>query len=200
MTETARLVGEKSIAAHLRVQCEDTVRAWGDLSVDPLPLRDWMGSVVAWPPYLDEWVARRADLASWRARLLAWRAGMPREPSDRWFALNPQPQPLLPIWESWERIAAELGPGVSVDTAERAAKAAHRPLPVIGVCDRDERLTREGGPPRVWIYRSAQRDWIASRDQPHQTGQARPRAATDGRQMSLFEKSTYPQKKSSRWS
>jgi len=180
-----RLIGLKSIAARLGVADEDTVTAWGALPWDPLPLRDWMGSVCAWPPFLGEWEARRADLESWRRALTAWQTSRPSEPTAAWLRLHPSPEPTLPIWTGWEDIAASIGPGVAVDTAQRAAELQRQPLPVLGHMLPVERLAREGGPPRVWIFRSALRDWIDSRDRPHFTGGTRgPRP--DERQMTLF--------------
>lgn len=165
MTIIERLIGEAAIAAHLGVS-EETVRAWGALPVDPLPLRDWGGSVTAWPPFLDDWMARRTDLATWRAR-------------------RPRGEPELPIIVGWEAIAAAFPLARTIETAERAAREAWRPLPVIGDRLPAERLSREGGPPRVWMYRSAHRDWSDGRDRPHVTGGTRPRR-DDGGQLQLF--------------
>lgn len=180
-----RLVGKKAIAAHLGLATEDTVDAWGALAVDPLPLRDWMGSVCAWVEYATEWQERRADLASWRKMISEWRARRPAEPSDRWLEAPPPPEPMLPIWVGWEQIVDAFPADRSVDTAQRAAELHHRPLPVLGHMLPGDRLTRAGGPPRVWIYRSAHRDWIDWRDRPHMTGQTRPRVASTA-QLSLF--------------
>lgn len=172
MTDIERLIGNKAIAAALGVTDEDTVTAWGALAVDPLPLRDWMGSVCGWPPYLADWKARRADLAAWRAR-------------------RPQGEPGLAILVGWEAITEAFPTGRSLDTAQRAAEPrpedpSYHPLPVVGLHLPAERLTRPGGPPRVWIYKSALRDWIDWRDRPHVTGATRPRPAMASAQMSLF--------------
>lgn len=190
MTDEA-LFGNKAIAAVLGVADEDTVSAWAALPWDPLPLRDWMGGTRAWAPFVREWQARRADLAAWRTALTAWRARMPVHPTDRWLELNPQPQPTLPIWVEWEEIAAAFPTDRSVDTAQRAAEPRtdplYRPLPVVGAHRPDERLIRPGGGHRrVWIYRSALRDWIDSRDRPHVSGQTRGRRVADSGQLSLF--------------
>lgn len=162
-----RLIGEKAIAAYLGVATEDTVRAWGALAVDPLPLRDWCGSVTGWPPYLDEWKARRDDLAAWRER-------------------RPRGEPGLPILVGWPAIVATFPAERCIETAERAARLPYRPLPVIGVCNVHERLHRDGGPPRVWGYRSAIRDWLDWRDRPHVTGGTKMRRVESSAQLALF--------------